>query len=332
MTDHTNILVVEKLRKEFKQVTALNDIDIVLDKPGVYGFLGPNGAGKTTTFKMICGLLHPTSGRVLVDGIDVARSPREAMTRLGVQFDATSFYSYLSGRDNLLVIARWLDGPIDKGRVDALLDQVGLSDAARRKVGGYSWGMRQRLGLASALLSNPRLVLLDEPTNGLDPAGIADIRALLPRLARDEGRTVFLSSHRMEEVEQICDHVTIIHEGAIAAAGTPDELASPETVVEVHCNDPHGAADIIEKMTGGTEVRVTSASALRVHGGGKTPAEINRHLVEHGVAVEQVFDRGESLEQVFFRLTGERSESGGQSERGDHDKRGAGNKGRRDGK
>lgn len=329
MGENANILVVDKLRKEFKRVQALRDIDIVLDKPGVYGFLGPNGAGKTTTFKLICGLLHPTRGRVLVDGIDVARSPREAMTRLGVQFDSTSFYPYLSGRDNLLVIARWLDTAIDTARTDALLDQVGLSGAADRKVAGYSWGMRQRLGLASALLSDPRLVLLDEPTNGLDPAGIADIRGLLPRLARDEGRTVFVSSHRMEEVEQVCDHVTIIHEGAIVASGTPGELASAETAVEIHCGDPHGAAQILEKMAGGMTVSVISASALRVQGGGATPGAINKHLVEHGVAVEQVFDRGESLEQVFFRLTGEQSDSGGYSERGKH---GAGSGERRDGK
>jgi ABC-2 type transport system ATP-binding protein len=226
------------------------------------------------------------------------------MTRLGVQFDSPVFYPYLTGRDNLLVVARWLDGPVDTERVESLLGQVGLSDAAGRKVGGYSWGMRQRLGLASALLSDPPLVLLDEPTNGLDPAGIADIRSLLPRLAHDDGRTVFLSSHRMEEVEQICDHVTIIHEGAIVAAGTPIELASPETAVEIHCSDPQGAARILENIGDGARVRVISASALDVRGGGTTPAQINKHLVEHGVAVEQVVKRSETLEQVFFRLTG----------------------------
>ena len=328
MTANKPILVVNKLRKDFNRVKALRDIDIVLDKPGVYGFLGPNGAGKTTTFKLICGLLHPTSGRVLVDGIDVARSPREAMTRLGVQFDSPVFYPYLTGRDNLLVVARWLDGTVDTGRVESLLGQVGLSDAAGRSVGGYSWGMRQRLGLASALLSDPPLVLLDEPTNGLDPAGIADIRSLLPRLAHDDGRTVFLSSHRMVEVEQICDHVTIIHEGTIVASGTPDELASPETAVEVHCGDPHGAARILESIGGGARIHVISASALQVHGGETTPAQINRHLIEHGVAVEQVVNRGESLEQVFFRLTGAPRELGEPGESGNPgDPRKAGERG-----
>jgi ABC-2 type transport system ATP-binding protein len=316
MTEGTGILVVENLRKEFRGIAALRGIDIVLDKPGVYGFLGPNGAGKTTTFKLISGLLTPTSGRVLVDGIDVATSPRRAMTRLGVQFDSPVFYPYLSGRDNLLVIARWLDGPVDANRVDALLDQVGLGRAADRKVGGYSWGMRQRLGLASALLSDPSLVLLDEPTNGLDPAGIADVRSLLPRLAHDEGRTVFLSSHRMTEVEQICDHVTIIHEGEIAASGAPAELASPEPTVDVRCADAADAGRILAEMAGGITVRMVSATELSVLGGGATPADINKWLVERGVAVEQVVSRSESLEQVFFRLTGGRAEPGDPCESG----------------
>jgi ABC-2 type transport system ATP-binding protein len=310
MTEGTGILVVENLRKEFKRVAALRGIDIVLDEPGVYGFLGPNGAGKTTTFKLISGLLRPTSGQVIVDGIDVARSPRDAMTRLGVQFDSPAFYPYLTGRDNLLTATRWLDRPVGPDRVDALLGEVGLGNAAGRKVGGYSWGMRQRLGLASALLSDPPLVLLDEPTNGLDPAGIADVRSLIPRLARDEGRTVFLSSHRMTEVEQICDHVTIIHEGAIAASGAPSELASPDPAVEVRCEDAPRAARAIDGMAGGFTVRVTSANALRVLGGA-TPAEVNKRLVEQGISVEQVMTRTESLEQVFFRLTGGSGEGEG---------------------
>jgi ABC-2 type transport system ATP-binding protein len=240
------------------------------------------------------------------------------MTRLGVQFDSPVFYPYLSGRDNLLVITRWLDGPVSAGRVDALLEQVGLGNSAERKVSGYSWGMRQRLGLASALLSDPPLVLLDEPTNGLDPAGIADVRSLLPRLAHDEGRTVFLSSHRMTEVEQICDHVTIINEGTIAASGTPTELASPDPAVDVLCADAEGAARIVEEMAGEMTVRVISATALRILGPGAIPAEINKRLVERGVAVEQVASRSESLEQVFFRLTGGRGEDrvpGGETNR-----------------
>ncbi len=309
MTNKTPILVVEKLRKRFGRVVALNDIDIVLDEPAVYGFLGPNGAGKTTTFRLICSLLRPTSGRVIVDGADVQTDPRRAVSRIGVHFDSPSFYPYLSGRDNLVVSSRWLDNVVPASRIDELLSLVGLTDAAGRKVSGYSWGMKQRLGLASALLSDPRLVLLDEPTNGLDPGGIADIRRLLPKLAHEEQRTVFLSSHRMEEVEHVCDHVTIIHEGNIVAAGRPQELASDDDVIEVHCADSRNAARILGGLAGLTDVEIIAPDKLRIHTRDIETSRINQYLIEHGVAVEQVIKRRESLEQVFFRLTGATKEN-----------------------
>lgn len=304
MSANGGILAIEKLRKEFKRVTALDGIDIALDKPGVYGFLGPNGAGKSTTFKLICALLRPTSGRIFVDGIDVQKNTRAAVSKLGVQFDSPGFYPYLTGRDNLSVITRWLDNPPDSGRVDELLAFVGLKDAAHRKVGGYSWGMRQRLGLASALISDPKLVLLDEPTNGLDPAGIADVRRLLPSLARDEGRTVLVSSHRMDEVEQVCDHVTIIHEGQIVAAGTPEELAATEDSIEIRCEDPAAAADCLKQQDGIEEIQVTGARTVLIQAPGLPASRLNELLVGHKIPVEQVMRRRESLEQVFFRLTG----------------------------
>jgi len=303
------ILAIEKLRKQFGRVVALNDIDIVLDKPAVYGFLGPNGAGKTTTFRLICSLLRPTSGRVVVDGADVQTDPRRAVSRLGVHFDSPAFYPYLSGRDNLVVFSRWLDNVVPSSRIDELISLVGLTDAAGRKVSGYSWGMKQRLGLASALLSDPRLVLLDEPTNGLDPGGIADIRRLLPKLAHEQQRTVFLSSHRMEEVEQVCDHVTIIHEGNIVAAGRPQELTSDEEVIEVHCADSRNAANVLGGLGGLTNVEIIAPDKLRIHTSDIETSRINQYLIENGVAVEQVVKRRESLEQVFFRLTGATKEN-----------------------
>lgn len=309
MSGAGSILVVDKLRKEFKRVTALDRLDIVLEKPGVYGFLGPNGAGKSTTFKLICALLRPTSGRVLVDGIDVQKDTRRAMSKLGVQFDSPAFYPYLTGRENLTVISRWLDEPVHHGRIAELLAFVGLTNAANRKVGWYSWGMKQRLGLASALISNPKLVLLDEPTNGLDPAGIADVRRLLPALARDEGRTVLMSSHRMEEVEQVCDHVTIIHEGRIVAAGTPGELAGHDDAIEIHCDDPHAAAGLLRELDTVVSTRVTAAHVLEIHAPNTSASHINQHLIGHGIPVEQVMRRRESLENVFFRLTGVREEA-----------------------
>jgi len=303
ITTNGPILAVEKLRKEFGRITALEGIDLALDRPGVYGFLGPNGAGKTTTFKIIAGLLQPTSGRVLINGTDVQENTRLAVTELGVQFDAPAFYPYLTGRENLEVIARWLGRDCNK-RIDELLAMVGLTKAAGRRVAGYSWGMKQRLGLASTLLSDPKLVILDEPTNGLDPGGIADMRRLLPRMAGEQGRTVLLSSHRMEEVEQVCDFVTIIHNGSIAASGTMAELASGQTSIEIACPEPDRAIGVLQNMRGIDKLERLGSSRLRVSVTGIASSEINRMLIEDGIAVDQVVERRESLEEVFFRLTG----------------------------
>ncbi len=303
----TPLLVVENLRKDFGNVRALSGIDIVLDAPGVYGFLGPNGAGKTTTFKIICGLLRPTGGRVFINGHDVHRDPKKAFQRLGVQFDAPAFYPYLTGRENLQVVSIWA-GRTAGVMIDQLLFRAGLQGAAQRRVEGYSWGMKQRLGLASALLFDPQLVLLDEPTNGLDPGGIADIRNMLPRLAYEEGRTVFLSSHRMEEVEQVCDHVTIIHRGAIAASGTPGELATGDACVEVRAKDVQTALGILGDLDGVRELRMIGRDRLRFSAPGSLAAGINRLLVEGGVDVEEIVRKRETLEDIFFRLTGIRSD------------------------
>lgn len=302
-TSDRPILKIEKLKKVFKRTTALKGIDITLERPGVYGFLGPNGAGKSTTFKLIAGLLRPTAGRVQVDGTDVQADARTAVAKLGVQFDAPAFYPYLNGRDNLQVVSRWI-GEKQNEKIEELLDLVGLSNSAGRRVGDYSWGMKQRLGLAAALLSDPRLLLLDEPTNGLDPAGIADVRRLLPTLAHDQERTVFLSSHRMDEVEHVCDHVIIIHEGEILAAGAPADLASEDNVIEVHCADPRTAVKILEPISEVVKVSQTGPDRIEVLSPRLRANRINQFLIDQGVVPDQVIVRRESLEEVFFRLTG----------------------------
>jgi len=296
-------LKVEKLDKRFGQVHALKGVDIHLDKPGVYGFLGPNGAGKTTTFKLIGGLLRPTSGTVLIGGVDVRTDTAKAVSRLGILFDQPAYYPFLSGRENLSVFNRWM-GLDDTDRADRLLEMVGLGGAGDRKAGGYSWGMKRRLGIAAALLGDPAILLLDEPTNGLDPAGIADMRNLLPRLAWEENRTVLLSSHRMEEVAQICDHVTIINRGEIAASGTPSELSTGVPWIEIESPDADRAVSLLEESGMDVEVRRKSAAVLEVLAAGKTASSINALLVEKGLEVTGVREKRESLEDIFFRLTG----------------------------
>jgi ABC-2 type transport system ATP-binding protein len=301
------VLVIEKLEKRFGRVTALGGIDMSLAGPGVYGFLGPNGAGKTTTFNLVCGLLRPTGGRVLLGGIDVQRDTRSAVRSLGVLFDMPAYYPYLTGTENLEVFSRWLGGT-RTGRIERLLGLVGLSKAMERTVGGYSWGMKRRLGIAAALLSDPRLLLLDEPTNGLDPAGIADMRRLLPHLAWEEKRTILLSSHRMEEVSQICDHVTIIHEGAIAAAGTPGELSRAEPWIEIECADAERAAGMLANHERTKRLERTGSNTVRILAPGWSAGRINGLLVGAGIEVRRIEEKRESLEEIFFRLTGAKTD------------------------
>jgi ABC-2 type transport system ATP-binding protein len=303
------ILVVKKLRKVFGRTTALDGIDIEIGEPGVYGFLGPNGAGKTTTFKLITGLLRPTSGSVSVAGADVGDNPIGAASRVGVQFDQPAFYPYMSGRDNLRVAARWLGLELET-RITELLLLVGLDGAADRRVDGYSWGMKQRLGLASALLSNPPLLLLDEPTSGLDPGGIADVRRLLPKLAHEEGRSVFLSSHRMDEVEQVCDHVTIIHHGRIVASGSPASLSTDDNLIEIQCEKAAAAVDVLKGLSEVIQVTQIARDRMEILAPALRAGRVNQFLVERGIMADQIVVRRESLEEIFFRLTGTGSDEG----------------------
>ena len=303
MTSHAPILEIDGLGKRFGRVTALHGIDITLNEPGVYGFLGPNGAGKSTTFKLICGLLRPTAGSVRIGGVDVQADHRRAVSQIGMHFDSPAHYPYLTGPQNLRVIAQWLGMQLDK-RIQELIDLVGLGDASGKRVAAYSWGMKQRLSLAGALLSDPALVLMDEPTNGLDPAGIADVRRLLPQLAYEQKRTIFLSSHRMEEVEQICDHVTIINEGRIVGAGKPADLASADAWIEVECEDPDAAIAALEMLTKQAIERLTT-QRFKLFAPGVGIDAVEACLNDRGIGFQRVTSRAESLEEVFFRLTRE---------------------------
>ncbi|MBN2072211.1 MAG: ABC transporter ATP-binding protein [Candidatus Krumholzibacteriota bacterium] len=297
------ILSIRQLRKNFGDVQALGGIDLTLDGAGVYGFLGPNGAGKTTTFKLISGLLSPTSGSIRLCGIDLHDGASRAMKHLGVLLDSPAYYPYLTGEENLEVFARW-SGKRDDRKIRDLLCMVGLDNAAKRKVGGYSWGMKRRLGIAAALMDDPGLLLLDEPTNGLDPSGIADIRKLIPRLAYDNKCAVFLSSHRMEEVDQICEKITIINKGEIIAAGSVGELSRAEPYLEVTVNNAAEAKEILLRSPGIKGVEHLGAGRVRIDTGGISPPEINRVLIGGGMEVRQILEKRESLEEIFFRLTG----------------------------
>src|SRR5689334_12286426 len=218
--DNTTIVETHGLTKRFGSgVLAVDSVDMSVRRGEVYGFLGPNGAGKTTTLRMLVGLIRPTSGAATVAGH--APGDPAGLARIGSLIESPGFYPYLSGRENLRVVADLAS--VKQKRVDEVLDIVELSSRAGRKFGTYSTGMKQRLGVAAALLKDPELLILDEPTNGLDPAGILEMRNLLRRLGH-EGRTVFVSSHILSEVQQFADRIAVVHRGRCVAAGTVHEL------------------------------------------------------------------------------------------------------------
>ncbi|MEV4538315.1 ABC transporter ATP-binding protein [Asanoa sp. NPDC049518] len=287
-------VVCEKLTKRYGEVVAVQDLDLSVRAGEVYGFLGPNGAGKTTTLRMLLGLVRPTSGRVLLHG-----KPPGDLSGVGALIEGPAFYPYLSGRDNLRVLARYAG--VDDRRIDVVLDLVDLSDRARHKFATYSLGMKQRLGVAAALLKDPQLLILDEPTNGLDPAGMADMRALIRRLGA-AGSTVLISSHLLGEVEQICDRVGIVARGALVAENTVAEMRS-EAGLRIAAAPVDDAAAWLRLLLGPSAVSVVDG-ALDVTVSPSRAAEINESMVKAGIAVSELRTRERDLEQVFLELTG----------------------------
>ncbi len=283
------------------KITAVDDLDLTVKRGEVYGFLGPNGAGKTTTLRMLLGLINPSSGKARVLGEHPGSSA--SLSRVGALVESPAFYPYLSGRDNLKVVARYSGA--DKSRIGEVLDQVELSGRAKDKYKKYSLGMKQRLGVAAALLKDPELLILDEPTNGLDPQGMADMRALIRDLGRGE-RTVLLSSHLLGEVEQICDRVGVIQQGKLVAEGTVAELRG-QSGLYVRAEPLDEAARIAERLAGVEEVH-ESDGMLRLTIDPEKAAEINGKLVEAGLRVSELRPAEQSLEEVFLQLTGEPQE------------------------
>lgn len=265
----------------------------------VYGFLGPNGAGKTTTVRLLLDLLRAESGRVELFGQPLARDARGPLSLVGALVESPSLYPHLSGRQNLEVTRRLLDLP--RTRIDEVLERVGLRDAADRRVREYSLGMRQRLALALSLLPAPRLLILDEPTNGLDPAGILDMRRLLRQLA-EQGITVFISSHLLSEIELIARHVGVLQAGHLRFEGPLDELrARARPRLQIRCDDPVQAAYALAQA--GERISDVDAEGLKVQLGERSEQDINRLLVAQRIGVSHLAREAVSLESLFFALT-----------------------------
>jgi ABC-type multidrug transport system ATPase subunit len=280
-------------------VLAVNDLDLRVRTGEVYGFLGPNGAGKTTTLRLLSGLIHPTSGSALVAGA-VPGSPA-SLARMGAMVETPAFYPYLSGRDNLRVVARYAGVPT--ARIEPVLKLVDLTDRARHKFKTYSTGMKQRLGVAAALLKGPDLLILDEPTSGLDPQGTIEMRALLKEL-KQGGRTVLLSSHLLNEVELTCDRVGVIAKGKLVAEGTVDELRarSGGRTLLIRATPLEQARRLLESLLKPEQVKVVD-DALVLSVDPSQAASINRRLVSDGLDVSELRVSEQSLEAVFLELT-----------------------------
>ena len=301
---NTAVIEVEALRKEYRRVRggrtlAVDGLDMAVPQGGVFGFLGPNGAGKTTTIRCLLGLIRPSTGRCTLLGADAGGPLASVITRVGSIVETPALYPRFSGRLNLELLGR-LQG-IGSHAVDAVLDQVGLADRAGDQVRTYSLGMKQRLGIAAALLKDPELLILDEPANGLDPAGIKEVRDLVRRLG-NEGRTVFVSSHQLAEVQQMCDRVAILSRGRLVASGR---------VAEVLARGRREALIVklreLEEGLGALRAAGLEASMedgmLRVHLPATEGARVTEILASRGMFVSELRPEEVSLEDVFLELT-----------------------------
>jgi ABC-2 type transport system ATP-binding protein len=298
-------LVIETtgLRKEYRSrghsVVAVDDLDLALRRGGVHGFLGPNGSGKTTTIRMLLGLASPSAGRIRVLGEEVPRRLPRVIDRIGAVVEQPKFLPGMTGRRNLELLSRTIGAP--KARVDSALDQVGLGGRDKELYKAYSLGMRQRLAIAATLVKAPELLILDEPTNGLDPAGIRDIRELVRALG-SQGVTVLLSSHILAEVQQVCDSVSIIAGGRLLSSGTVADLVGRDESagVRVGVGDTSTAAQLLTEAG----MRVSRDGTHLYVSDVEDPAEITRLLADRGLYVRELVVDRPDLESVFLRLTG----------------------------
>lgn len=297
-----SVIQLDHLTKRFGQRLAVDAVSLEVRRGEVFGFLGPNGAGKTTTIGMLLGLIRPTSGRAILLGHDIQREPEAALRRVGAMLETPAFYPYLSGRNNLRVLAAAAGLPAT--RIDAVLQTVEMEQRARDRFRTYSQGMKQRLALAAALLGAPEVIILDEPTNGLDPAGTVEIRQLIRTLA-EQGQTIFLCSHQLHEVEQVCQRVAILKQGRVLALGPVAELLKQGQGVQVRVlGDSTPALELLRTIPwiGGVK---QEGDLLLIDVPSSRAPEVNALLASQSIPVAEIRARTESLEAFFLEVTGE---------------------------
>jgi ABC-2 type transport system ATP-binding protein len=292
-------LSASHLTKVIGSRTIVDDVTFDLRPGEVFGFLGPNGAGKTTTIRMLVGLIKPTHGSVTVCGFDLRKEFEKAMRCIGCIVENPDLYRFMTGRENLEHFARMLN--VRSTEIERVAALVNLAHRLDQRVGTYSLGMRQRLGIAQAMLGDPRVLILDEPANGLDPAGIREIRELLRSLAAERGLAVFVSSHLLAEIELTADRVAIIHKGRILRSGSVRELISSQRAMEIRVDDGPRATEIVRSR--GVEVTVAGDLLLVPIEESDTPPLLAA-LTQNGVAVFHARQRVQSLEEMFLEATG----------------------------
>jgi len=303
MTTNSDVVVrTEHLTKHYGKLVAVDDLNLEVHRGEIFGFLGPNGSGKSTTMCMMLGLIAPTSGNIEIFGLNVKSNLADILRKIGAVMESPGFYPYLSGWDNLKVFAR-ISRNITDNRMKEVLKLIDLADRAQDKFSGYSQGMKQRLAIACALLHDPEFIIFDEPTNGLDPAGMKEIRELLIRLGQ-EGKTIFLNSHLLHEVEQVCDHVAIIKKGKVIASGVPDDLIKHGDTLQIRVTDTDKTIAILNEEDWVSSV-TREGDLLILKAPTERAVDISALLAKHGVFVSEMKAREDSLESFFLELTEE---------------------------
>jgi ABC-2 type transport system ATP-binding protein len=299
------ILQTEGLTKRYGRRTVVDRLSLSVERGDIFGFLGQNGAGKSTAIRMMLGLVRPTNGRVLLLGHDVGRYPLRALTRVGAVVESPAFYENFSGWDNLRILAA-LSGGASRKRLDETLVLVDLLERAHDPVRTYSHGMRQRLGIAQALLPNPEFIILDEPTDGLDPQGIREIRLLLPRLRDELGLTILLSSHLLHEVERICNRIAIVDKGCLLYQGATRGLLTEEELIKITAEPLEAAYQLLSRDPL-LSVSRNGSRSLYVRMPSDRIPRANALLVANGILVTEISPQSVTLEDVFLQLTQNKS-------------------------